>query len=359
MALPFLEPKPALRYDPDAEVAALDEHFVIRGVPAPRNDRLLLATWNIANLGAHRRPPRARRVIAHILGRFDLVAVQEVNDDFRTFLKVLEHIDGDVDFIMSDTAGNDERLAFVFRSGKVRPDKLWGEIALTKRQYPRRTVKVRYKEDGQDKVQTFRRLRFVPFDRNPFVGSFRSGSLAFVLANVHLLFGARQNSRQERDRAKYARRVLEIFALARWAKRVSESGNAWNPNIVLIGDMNVPNMERDESTIKALRSFGWTSVDYLSDRTAGVDARRISRIGGTNLGNDRTYDQIAFSSSHMERRICRYGVFDFDNAIFRSKWTSLDAAHTRRKAIGVFNRYVRHHISDHRPLWMELRTGGQ
>ena len=53
------------------------------------------------------------------------------------------------------------------------------------------------------------------------------------------------------------------------------------------------------------------------------------------------------------------GVFGFDNAIFRSKWTAVDAAHSRRNAIGVFNGYVKHHISDHRPLWTELRTHGQ
>ena len=59
-----------------------------------------------------------------INSQFDFVVVQDVNDDFRTFLQVLQHIDADVDFIMSNTAGNDERLAFVCRTGKARPDKL-------------------------------------------------------------------------------------------------------------------------------------------------------------------------------------------------------------------------------------------
>lgn len=97
------------------------------------------------------------------------------------------------------------------------------------------------------------------FDWNPFIGSFKSGKLGFVLANVHLYFGAFQNSTDPKDRAKYARRVLEIFALARWASRMSSGGNAWDRDILLLGDMNVPNMDKNESTIKALKKFGWAA----------------------------------------------------------------------------------------------------
>ena len=89
MAIPFAEPDPELRFNGTTERAALDAHFVTREVPASRNGRLLLASWNIANLGAHDRPNRSLRLIAHILSRFDLIAVQEVNDNFRVFQSIV------------------------------------------------------------------------------------------------------------------------------------------------------------------------------------------------------------------------------------------------------------------------------
>ena len=41
-----------------------------------------MASWNIANLGAQKRTDDALKVIAHLLKRFDLIAVQEVNAKF-------------------------------------------------------------------------------------------------------------------------------------------------------------------------------------------------------------------------------------------------------------------------------------
>lgn len=134
---------------------------------------------------------------------------------------------------------------------------------------------------------------------------------------------------------------------------VSESGNAWNPNILLVGDMNVPSMEGDESTIKALRSFGWTSIDYPSDRTAGVDARHIFRIGFVYLGNDRTCDQIAFSSAHMKRRICRYGCSTSTTRFSdRSGPPSAPLTRAERRLASSTEPVRKAPYLDHRPLWM-------
>ena len=111
MAIPFPEPEPELRYNGTTERAALDAHFATREVPTSRNGRLLLASWNIANLGVQGRPRRSLNLIAHILSRFDLIAVQEVNDNFRTFQSIVRLMGDCFDFIMSNKAGNSERLA--------------------------------------------------------------------------------------------------------------------------------------------------------------------------------------------------------------------------------------------------------
>ncbi len=324
-------------------------------MPKSRDDNLLLASWNIANLGVQKRSKSARLVIAHILKRFDLIAVQEINDNYRVFTAIMKTMGKKFDFVMSDTAGNDERLAFIYNTSKVMPGNLFGEIALRPREYPRRNVKVHYRKNRQDQVQIFKNFRYTPFDRNPFVGSFKTRNIDLVLANVHLYFGAFQKSGKEANRKKYARRVLEIHALAKWANDRSRGGNAWDKDIVLLGDMNVPNMTHNEATLKALENFDWKSVKfYNKDQTATTES--LSRIGGSNLGNDKTYDQIAFSPSNLKNRVISNGVFDFDAVVFAGKWKSISAHSTQKKAVKEFNKYLRYYMSDHRPIWVELKT---
>jgi endonuclease/exonuclease/phosphatase family metal-dependent hydrolase len=355
MAIPFKEPEKPLRIRSAREIRALDQHFSKRGVPVSSPGRLLLASWNIANLGIQDRSNGAQTVIAHVLKRFDLIAVQEINDAYRQFTAIVRKMGPEFDFVMSDTAGNDERLAYVYNTAKVAQGNLFGEVALRPREYPRRDVRVQYRKSGEDKSQVFRKMRYTPFDRNPFIGSFASGKVDLVLANVHLYFGAFQNSSKEENRRKYARRVLEIYALAKWAKDRCSGKNAWDKDIVLLGDMNVPNMEQNEATIKALEQFSWKSVDFFSDSDM-ARTESLSRIGGSNLGNDKTYDQIAFAPTALRNRVKSYGVFDFDAAVFASKWNKLATAHSHAKAVKAFNSYLRHYLSDHRPVWVELRT---
>ncbi|MDH3416636.1 MAG: endonuclease/exonuclease/phosphatase family protein [Gammaproteobacteria bacterium] len=343
MAIPFKSPVPKHTYNSTKEKTAITRHFTKRQVPKSMNGRLLLASWNIANLGAQDRTPNAKKLIAHILKRFDLVAVQEVNDEFRTFASIVDMLGSKYDYIMSDTAGNDERLAFIYRNDKVTPTHLFGELALRPREYPKRTVKVRWTDNnGIDRVDTFKDHRFVPFDRNPFIGSFACGNFDFVLANVHLYFGKFQNSKKKAERRKYARRVLEIHALAKWADRRKNKPTTYDKDIILLGDMNVPSMDPHESTYKELVRYGWQPANYTT------------KTGGSNLGNDKTYDQMVFAPTIPQSRITGFGVFDFDKAVFKPLWDKLLSQMSKSDTIGLFNRHMKHHISDHRPLWVEL-----
>jgi len=342
MSIPFKNPIPHHSFSATKEKSAISRHFTKRGVPKSQQGKLLLASWNIANLGAQGRSPDALKVISHILKRFDLIAVQEVNARFKPFVDVVENMGAGFDYIMNDTAGNRERLAFIFRKSKVKKKNLFGEIALRKHEYPKRTVTVHYKEGDQEKKIKYKDVKFVPFDRNPFIGSFEAGSLDFVLANVHLYFGKFQNSKKPEDHAKYCRRVLEVFALSRWADRLKNSEETYDRDIVLLGDMNVPNMQPDESTYKALVKFGMQPISYLT------------KTGGSNIGNDRTYDQMAFTPGSIGNRITGKGVFDFDNCVFRELWVKLNANLSRQRAVSKFNAHVKHHFSDHRPVWVEL-----
>jgi endonuclease/exonuclease/phosphatase family metal-dependent hydrolase len=365
---PFPNPEPHHTFTAAPEISALDTHFTSRQVPTPGAGRLLLASWNIANLGEQKRSDAALEVIAHILKRFDLCAVQEIKDDFRHFVTVVEKMGAGFDYVMTDTAGNDERLAFVYRKSRVKCGNLFAELALHPREYPKRTVKVRWEKDGQPQVQVFEKMLFEPFDRTPYIGSFASGKIDFTLANVHLYFGKFEESKTEKERRQFARRVLEIYALSRWADRYIKQGMPYDRDVILLGDMNIPRMEGSNPAYTALAEFKWHPLDYLappagaatSATPATPESAFISKVGGSNLGGDSSYDQMVFApqgiSADFHQRIQRFGVFDFDNAVFKPLWQNLSSQLSKPKAISKFNAHVKFHLSDHRPLWVALKT---
>ena len=340
----FPRPRPELIYRLADEKAAIDSWFKKRKVPRARSGRLLLASWNIANLGEQKRDPRDLELIAHLMSRFDLIAVQEVKSNLAHFRQIVGHMGRSYDWIVNDVAGNNERLAFVFKKTKVKPGKLFAEIAIPEKDFPRHTVVVPHKVKKQQRVEVFYNLRFTPFDRNPFIGTFETGGLSFTLVNVHLYFGSFKESKKVEDRAKYARRVLEIYMLGKWAGLRAKNITTYDRDIILLGDMNVPAMSDDDAAYQALLKSGLKPLDVHS------------KAGGSNLDGSKTYDQLAITPGAVKARTLGYDVFDFDNAVFKAKWDELEQKHGTDGANPKFNKYVKFHISDHRPLWMQLNT---
>ena len=340
----FPRPHPDFNYDLVTEKADLDSLFSERQVPRSRSGRLLLASWNIANLGEQKRDPKDLGLIAHLMSRFDLIAVQEVKSRLDHLTQIVDHMGSGYDWIVNDVAGNNERLAFVFNKRKVKPGRLFAEIAIPEKDFPSHTVVVPYLVKKQQRVDVFYKLRFTPFDRNPFIGTFESGAFNFTLVNVHLYFGSFKDSKKVAERAKYARRVLEVYTLGRWAGSRAKSSTTYDRDIILLGDMNVPVMSDDDAAYQALLRSGLKPLDAHS------------KAGGSNLDGSKTYDQLAITPGAVKNRTLGYDVFDFDNAVFKDKWEELELAHGFKGANPKFNKYVKFHISDHRPLWMELDT---
>ena len=78
---PFPKPTFNFSYQVPSEITALQQHRATRLIPAKAANRLLLGTWNIANLGVQQRRSQDYQLIAEMMSWFDLVAIQEVNDD--------------------------------------------------------------------------------------------------------------------------------------------------------------------------------------------------------------------------------------------------------------------------------------
>jgi hypothetical protein len=163
---PFPRPRFDFTYDLARERAALRAYRRDkpgRQIPAKATDRLLIGTWNVANLGVQDRLDDDYALIAEVISWFDLVAVQEVNDDLRGILAIHEHLPSRYDLLFSDASGNRERQAFLYDSRKVKRLREVGRVAIPPSQLPR------IARQGTT-------TPFTGFDRGPYLASFETGA---------------------------------------------------------------------------------------------------------------------------------------------------------------------------------------
>ena len=136
------EPPESVREELRAFRAELDR--VVPGKSLDRN--LLVGTWNIRAFGdatknwrsgegdEPRRDLRDLCFIAEIVSRFDVVAIQEVRDNLRALRYMLRRLGLDWGVILTDVTkgsdGNNERLAFVFDTRRVKPSGLACELVV-------------------------------------------------------------------------------------------------------------------------------------------------------------------------------------------------------------------------------------
>jgi endonuclease/exonuclease/phosphatase family metal-dependent hydrolase len=321
----FPKPRFDYPYDAGAEVRALRRYSKQKGkedraIPPKSSDRLLVATWNIANLGVQERRDKDYRLIAEIVSWFDLVAVQETNGDLEGLRAVQAQLPKHYRVLFSDPGGNNERYAYIFDSRKVTALEEVGRV----------TVPV--SELNDVRLRTVKQP-FQGFDRNPYLVSFRAGKLELVLANVHLYFGGGSSERG------IERRCLEAYAVARWADLRRRDEQAYTRNVLALGDFNLPVRSEKDSVYQALTRRGLQLPPHST------------KVGGSNLSDDAQYDQMAVFPGPIEKAIERTGVFDFDGALFRGLWGNTEKQQTK------FRSYVKYYLSDHRPLWTALDIG--
>ena len=316
---PFPKPKFDYSYDPAAEVKALRRYRDTEpghGVPAKASNRVLLATWNVANLGVQDRLDSDHQLIAEIMSWFDLIAVQEVNNNLRGILAIRDQLPSRYELLFSDASGNQERQAFLYDNTKVRQLEEVGRLAIP----PSQTAQI--KLPGTTLV-------FPGFDRGPYLSSFQSGKFQFTLANVHLYFGSEK-------KADIERRILETYAVAWWANKRHTDKHSYGTETIPLGDFNLP---------KAVK--GDPIYDALTYR--GLEIPKHTSQIGSAIASDSHYDQIAFFPGGAQDRFTgQMNVFDFDNALFRDLFND--------RGVKPYLTYARYHISDHRPLWAEFRT---
>lgn len=326
-----------------------------QGVPSRNvSDTLLLASWNIRDFDSNKfkhgkRLPESYYYIAEIISAFDIVALQEINDDLTSFYKLLRHLGPSWDFIATDVAGNNERMVFVYDRNKVWFRNIAGEIVL---KYKRKTPTRREIRDFAKKVEGLSNEDFKKliaernaldpdrqFDRTPYLVAFQSGWFKFKLCTVHLYYGADSG-------VKLERRKREIREIAKFLKKRADKDKS--DNYILLGDFNI--VSPDHETMKALTDNGFTVPEELHK---------------TNVKQTKYYDQIAFRLKKQELVPKAANVFRVNRAVFRDNEFEIYKTHMKRisrsakamtaaKLKAYYTTWRTFQMSDHDLLWVEL-----
>jgi endonuclease/exonuclease/phosphatase family metal-dependent hydrolase len=320
----------------------LRDQFLADKVPNRTvSDTLLLATWNIREFDSSKygeRSPESLYYIAEILSHFDLIAIQEVREDLKALDEVQAILGGWWKYLVTDVTygagGNGERMAFMYDSRKVTFGGLAGEVVLP--------------DSKQERV--------LQFARTPFICGFKAGWTKFNLCTVHIYYGT-----ADKDDP---RRIQEIRNLAQLLARKGRGGDLDQParpdgkvtavrnvsaeNLILLGDFNI--FGREDQTMKALTDAGF------------IVPEEIQPLEGSNLKQDRHYDQMAFLVEPRRFGTTgRAGVFNFYQSIYGEDQEVVYEADMGPKYQAAKNRsryykdWRTYQMSDHLLLWVELK----
>jgi endonuclease/exonuclease/phosphatase family metal-dependent hydrolase len=273
-------------------------------IPSSKLDETLnIATWNIREFGKKKRSDAAIHYIAEILGQFDLISIAELRGDLGDLEKVLEILGpywrAIYDDAVEDDGGNDERIGFVYDKRAVA---FTGFAA---------TANAPRNKEGA--------LYLPKFDwwREPFMASFSAGSFDFVLLAAHAQWGTASG------------RLAELQSLADWVDLKRKEKGCVDKDMIVVGDFNI----ETPTQFAALTSKGLQMPSKLKSKTYG-----------TNLAQDKRYDQILHYPGYAENFTDEAGVVDFYTGGTQDLFPGLE------KTAFTFQ------MSDHFPLWMQINT---
>ncbi|MCU0337391.1 MAG: endonuclease/exonuclease/phosphatase family protein [Sediminibacterium sp.] len=298
--------------------------------PKTREDKLLLATFNIREFDSNRKKNGPRTIeslyyLAEIISSFDIIALQEINQDISALKKVMRILGPDYNFFLTDVtegvSGNGERMAYVYDQKKILFRNIAGEIVLpgtAKKPVPQ-------------------------FARTPYLVSFQAGWFKFSLCTVHIYYG--KNTGEQ-----FEQRIKEIENLSMFFKNRSSKEDE---NFILLGDFNILNNE--DRTMQALLKGGFKIPEALMKRP------------GSNLKKDMFYDQIVYKEGSNKIKFSgNAGVLDFFEVVFREDEKELyyedyvEVMKANKKAANKttynakFKEWKTYQMSDHLPLWVEF-----
>jgi len=292
-----------------AGLLALRRRIAAAHIPASQLDETLnLATWNIREFGKAPRTEAAIHYLAEILGQFDLIGIVELRDDLTDLGRVLRILGPYWRVVYSDLipdpGGNRERLAFLYDKRAVTFNGLAAEA-----NPPRQRKGFEY-------------LPETSFWRSPYLAAFRAGSFDFLVLSAHIRWGESAAARQR-----------EIEMLADWIEAKRREKTHEDKDLIVMGDFNIPS--RTDPLFQAITKHGLQIP------------RALLGAHGTNLARDKRYDQILHYPIYPDTFTNAGGELDF--FVDESRIVELFPR-------GLTREQFTYQLSDHLPLWMQVRT---
>lgn len=380
----------------------LDAHENELGLPERRAGSLLLGSFNIRKLGEKEgRSEGAWRLLVRICERFDLLAIQEVQDELAGLRYLKDSLntltEGRYGLVASDITGSypgekppPERLAFLFRWDRIERTEIASDITYDRgkvidtlygsrldfwRAFDEHTQKqaewqveaeLRKAQGKKPRGRPAVRLpRFLTFIRQPLCVSFRvpaAQPYEFLAVNAHLLYGQQKRERQ-----------LEFQALISWlVDRAQQIDRRGHPPLLLMGDLNLDFVE-DEDRLEVTRFLKSLNRAYLRASGPQINFPFLDVHPGqtdvfrTNARLDQTFDQIAMIATPATFPDCAindqaglqgpdgydYGCFRFVE-LFQRALGLAPIEGMSAEAKKAFYAKFEHDVSDHMPLWVRV-----
>jgi hypothetical protein len=345
-----------------------------------------------------------------ICQRFDLLAIQEVQDDLSGIRELLKRLGDPFGLVVSDTTGKTpgsprgsaERLAFLFRWARIRRTELASDISFDRTSAVQLLFETRNefreawdthqiklenweKKNEKRKAQGKRKLpkpsirlpMFLTFIRQPHCASFevvpKEGSqekpYEFLVVNAHLLYGDNKDERR-----------WEFDAQIEWlAMRAKNRERTYHNNILLMGDCNLEFENIDETREDIDKWLKGLNARKLKHKTAAKanfplldpHPNPIRNPLRTNARQDQSYDQIAIFAH--DKRLPNYkanedagstidgydyGVFRFTD-LFATALFSKDFNNLLKEDQKWIIKRTEWDVSDHMPAWIRLPIPGE
>lgn len=304
------------------------------------SETLLLATWNIRDFDKSAYGLRLKEsyyYLAEIIASFDIVAVQEVYRNLYALDRLMSILGGHWKYVFSDATegrrGNNERMAYLYDSRKIRFGGLAGELVL-----PPISKKITNEAGESETIYT----PVSQIWRTPLICGFQAGWAKFMLSSVHIQWGA--------STANSPSRVKEIEQVAKFLKKRTEDKTAWARKLILLGDFNIFSTEDD--TYKALEKHGFNCPDPIFNAITNMASKK------------RSYDQILLRERENRFEVLSGGTFKFFDYVFKDDEEAIyetlmkkpkDSPNDPDEFYKNYKSWRTHQMSDHLPLWVELK----
>ncbi len=361
------------------------------GLPARRNDSVILMSWNIRKFGALtednelKKSAGATRMIERVAATADLLAIQEQQENTEALYHLRDSLNANganFGIVISDVTGEApgrrgmaERMAWLYNQDRVKRGDLASDLTFDRSAVtqnisaalkasleasipgegdPTFLDKIKAWVEDSTRLVASKFKAFVQFIRAPHIVEFiidgPNGSYVFYAVNAHLVSGQNKTEREQ-----------EFFALLEWLLLDSKKTVDRDRKIyLLMADLNLDFESSLDRRRQGIENYV-TQINSTRNLQAKVNFPFLDGEIRTNARGTETYDHIAWVAD--DSRLPRgrhnslagtlgddqydYGVFNFTKLFTEAGPGASPAGEPD------YDRFS-HDFTDHMPIWVRL-----